>query len=160
MRRQILLAVYLLTPAFTLFCHVSSEDHSAEKIIAMERAALDRWGKGDPQGYLEIMAPEVTYFDPNQERRTDGLEAMKALLAPITGKVKIDRYEMINPTVQRSGDVAVLTFNLVDQGTPPGGTAPITVRWNSTEVYRRIDGNWKIIHSHWSYTKPEGSPRN
>ena len=160
MRRLILLAVCLLASAFLLLSQETSEDRSSEKIIAMERGTLDRWGKGDPQAYLEIMAPEATYFDPSQERRTDGLEAIKVLLAPITGKVKIDRYEMINPQVQRSGDVAVLTFNLVDQGTPPGGTAPITIRWNSTEVYRRIDANWKIIHSHWSYTKPERSVRN
>jgi hypothetical protein len=32
----------------------------ANAIIAMERAALDRWGVGDPHGYLEIMAPEVS----------------------------------------------------------------------------------------------------
>jgi ketosteroid isomerase-like protein len=136
------------------------EDRYSEQIIATERAALDRWGKGDPQGYLESMAPEATYFDPFQEKRIDGLETIKALLAPITGKVKVDRYEMINPEVQRIGDVAVLTFNLLDQVTPPGGGSPITIRWNSTEVYRRIAGNWKIIHSHWSYTKPERSARN
>jgi len=160
MRRLILLAVCILASAFALLSQENSEDRSAEKIIAMERGALDRWGKGDPQGYLEIMGSEATYFDPSQERRTDGLEAIKALLGPITGKVKIDRYEMINPKVQRSGDVGVLTFNLVDQGTPPGGTAPITIRWNSTAVYHRIGANWKIIHSHWSYTKPERSARN
>jgi hypothetical protein len=28
-------------------------------------------------------------------------------------------------------------------------------RWNSTEVYLRVGGTWKIVHSHWSYTKPE-----
>jgi len=27
-------------------------------------------------------------------------------------------------------------------------------RWNATEVYRSIDGRWRIIHSHWSYVKP------
>jgi hypothetical protein len=30
------------------------------EIVALELGALDRWGHGDPQGYLEIMAPEVT----------------------------------------------------------------------------------------------------
>src|SRR2546423_1688956 len=134
MRKIIMLAVYVSASAFTLFGQANSRDESAAKIIALERGALDRWGKGDPQGYVEIMAPEVTYFDPYQERRADGIEAIKALLAPITGKIKIDRYELVNPKVQRSGDVAVLTFNLVDQGTPPGATSPITARWNSTEI--------------------------
>ena len=40
-----------------------------------------------------IYAPEVTYFDPVQDRRVDGLEAVTAMLAPITGKIRVDRYE-------------------------------------------------------------------
>ena len=61
----------------------------ADAIIATERAALDRWGAGDPYGYLEIMAPEVTSFDPVQERRVDGLPATTALLVSWTGKSMI-----------------------------------------------------------------------
>ena len=34
------------------------------EIIAMEKAALKRWGRGDPDGFLEICAPDVVYFDP------------------------------------------------------------------------------------------------
>lgn len=135
--------------------HVAADDYSPDKIIALERAALDRWIKGDPQGYLQIMAPEVTYFDPMQEKRVDGLNAIKEMLKPFTGKIKVDRYEMINPKVQRDGHVAVLTFNLISHVTPPGVTPAITARWNTTEVYRQIGGSWKIIHSHFSYIKPE-----
>jgi ketosteroid isomerase-like protein len=123
------------------------------EIIGLERAALERWGKGDPQGYLEIMAPDMTYFDPALEKRLDGLAAVKEYIVPFTGKIRIDSYEMINPQVQRYGDVAVLTFNLIDSVKRPDREEK--VRWNSTEVYRRIDGNWKIVHSHWSYIKPQ-----
>ncbi len=123
------------------------------EIIGLERAALERWGKGDPQGYLEIMAPDTTYFDPALEKRLDGLAAVKEYIVPFTGKIRIDSYEMINPQVQRYGDVAVLTFNLIDSVKRPDREEK--VRWNSTEVYRRIDGNWKIVHSHWSYIKPQ-----
>jgi hypothetical protein len=35
-----------------------------DTIIALERGALDRWGRSDPQGYLALYAREVTYFDP------------------------------------------------------------------------------------------------
>ena len=124
-------------------------------ITAMERAALDRWGAGDPRGFLEIMAPEVTYFDPAQDARVDGLTAMTDLLVPFTGKIRIDRYDMINPMVQHHGDTALLTFNLVNYRTLADGTEQPVVRWNSTEAYARIDGRWRIIHSHWSYVKPE-----
>ena len=126
----------------------------SDTVIALERAALDRWGRGDPQGYVETYAPEITYFDPFAEKRVDGMEAIKAMLKPITGKVKIDRYEMLNPRVQQSGDIAVLSFNLVSHTRNPDGS-PRAVRWNSTEVYRRTAGRWKIIHNHWSFTKPD-----
>ena len=72
------------------------EDVSAQ-IIALERGALDRWGKGDPGGYIEIYDPEVTYFDPMQEKRVDGLAGIKAILAPLTGKIRVSRYDHAEP---------------------------------------------------------------
>ncbi len=153
MRKLDLLALPLFAVAIAASC-AGAENFKPEKIIALERAALDRWGNGDPQGYLETYAPDVTYFDPEEQARVDGLGAMKELYVPITGKIKIDHYEMIGPKVQHLGDIAVLSYNLVSYVKRPNGESVI-VRWNSTEVYGRIEGKWKIIHSHWSYTKPE-----
>ena len=124
-------------------------------VIATERGALERWVKGDPGGFLDIYAPEVTYFSPSEERRVDGLPAMTALLAPIRGTISIDRFEMLNSKVQRHGDVAVLTYQVVNYRRQPDGTEQVTTRWNSTAVFYRIDGRWRTIHSHFSYTKPD-----
>ena len=125
------------------------------EIVAMERAALDRWGAGDPRGYLEIMADDVTYFDPVQERRVDGLHAMTELLEPLTGKIKVDRYDMVSPVVQHYGHAAILTFNLVSYRRQEDGTERAISHWNSTETYARVDGRWRIVHSHWSFVKPD-----
>jgi ketosteroid isomerase-like protein len=130
-------------------------DDDAHDIIATERGALDRWGRGEPQGYLDIYAPEITYFDPIQHRRLDGIEAMKELLLPLTGKIKVDRYEMIGTKVQQYGDVAVLSYNLDSHFTSPDGK-PAVAQWNSTVVYVRQDGGWRSVHSHWSYVRPIG----
>lgn len=123
----------------------------ADEVIALERAALDRWGAGDPQGFLDTYAPEVTYFDIGTEHRIDGHAAMSEYYRPLTGKIKIPRYEMIDPKVQRHAEVAVLTYNLRSEALQPDGKE-VTVRWNSTSVYARIDGRWQMIHSHWSLT--------
>jgi ketosteroid isomerase-like protein len=149
--------LFVALMAVSASCANMSQEFQPEAIVALERAALDRWGKGDPQGYLETYASEVTYFDPMRDKRVDGLAAMRELLLPITGKVKVDRYEMIAPKVQRHGDVAVLSYNLASHGRGPTGDS-VTVHWNSTAVYGRLDGKWKIIHSHWSFTKPSGRP--
>ncbi len=127
---------------------VRSDDGPSETIIAMERAALDRWGQGDPSGFLEISAPDVVYFDPSLERRIDGRAALTRYYDALRGKVSISRYELVNPLVQRVGNAAVLTFNYVSYcGTEDAH------RWNCTEVYRRSSDQWEIIQTHWSYTK-------
>ena len=120
------------------------------ELIALESAALERWGNGDPSGFLEICASDVVYFDPYQEKRVDGLEALTQLYKEIWGKVYFDRFELLNPLVQVGGDLAVLTFNFVsysgDKETP----------WNCTEVYRFDENRWQIIQTHWSYTRHPG----
>lgn len=125
----------------------TTEEDIANKIIAMECSALDRWGKGDPSGFLEICAPNIVYFDPHLEMRIDGREALSAYYEGIRGKVSIERYELLNPLVQRIGNAAVLTFNYVSYG-----GAEDEHRWNCTEVYERLVDGWKIIQTHWSYT--------
>ena len=122
-----------------------------QTIINLEKGALDRWGKGDPDGYFEIMSPDVTYFDPMTERRIDGRDTLKKMIEPFRGKIHIDRVELLNPVVDHHGDIAILSFNLVSH------VGPRDVRWNVTEVYRSIGGQWKIVHSHFSYTKPPTS---
>jgi ketosteroid isomerase-like protein len=153
MRPTALLAIPAI--GLTLSCQADSASFAPEHIIAMERAALDRWGRGDPQGYLTTMAPEVTYFDPIQARRIDGLGAMKDLLVPLTGKIRVDRYDMLDPKVQFHGDSALLTFNLVSYQKQADGADRVVARWNSSELYARVDGRWQIVHSHWSYIQPE-----
>ena len=96
-------------------------------------AALDRWGKGDPSGFLEICAPEVVYFDPGLERRIDGLEALTRYYEGLRGTIHFERFELVNPLVQVVGDAAILTFNYASYGTEgvPYAIGPRAVRWFS-----------------------------
>jgi ketosteroid isomerase-like protein len=125
---------------------------AAEVVLRLERAALDRWGKGDPEGFLEISDAEVVYFDPLEPRRVDGIEALRRRYGPLRGKIKINRYELIDPRVTVSADLALLTYNFVSHGDAGA------MRWNATEVYRCREGQWRIIHSHWSLTQPKLQP--
>lgn len=122
----------------------------ANKLIAMEKAALERWNNGDPSGYLEIYADDITYFDPFLKVRIDGKEELAKLYNSIKGHVKVSRYEMLNPQVQVKGDMAVLSFNLVSFEKEKEH------KWNCTEVYRHeANDSWEIVHCHWSLTTPE-----
>jgi ketosteroid isomerase-like protein len=129
-----------------------TENKDTATIIEMERAALDRWGKGDPSGFLEICSPDVVCFDPTLERRLDGLEALTRLYEAVRGRIHMTRYELLNSQVQLCGEAAVLTYNFV------GESEGKTDRWNCTEVYRRAPNGWRIIHTHWSFTQPSRKP--
>jgi hypothetical protein len=87
----------------------------------MRASSISRWGKGDPKGYLEIMAADATDFDLH-------------------------------------GDDGILTFNLVNYRPEADGSERAFVGWNSTEVYGRMNNQWRTLHSHWSSVKPDVKP--
>jgi ketosteroid isomerase-like protein len=120
-----------------------------EDIIALEREALNRWCRGDPSGFLEIGGQGVSYFDPFQPKRVDGLDNLTAYYEGLRGQISAARWEMIEPCVEVMGEAAVLTFNFVSYS----GNEEQRMRWNCTEVYRRQDRGWRIIHTHWSFTQ-------
>ena len=125
--------------------HIMEKQDIATQIISMEKSALERWNNGDPSGYLDIYSKDITYFDPFHEKRLDGFDVMKNLYETLRGKVAVDRYEMINPVVEVSREMATLSYNLVSY------SGDIVYRWNCTEIYRlEPDNQWRIIHNHWS----------
>jgi ketosteroid isomerase-like protein len=121
------------------------------ELMALESAAMERWRKGDPWGFTDISAPEVTYFDTGTPKRLDGLEALKAEYAKRVGKIHYDTMEFIDPKVQVHGDAAVLTYRFFSTHLNPDGSIAYRTPWNCTEVFSRMDGKWKIVHTHWSY---------
>lgn len=119
-------------------------------IVAREQAAMKRWYAGDPSGYVELFADDLTYFAPVTGGRLEGIRALKDLFAPIEGKINVPRFEMLKPKLQLHADVGVFTYQLNEY--PGGGLAG--ARWNATHVYRQTGEQWRIIHAHWSAVAP------
>lgn len=117
------------------------------EILAQERRALDRWCQGDPLGYTEIYADDVTYFDDiGAQERVDGIGGMREYMDSLRGKIPPHRYEIVRPRVQVYGDVAILTLRY---STRSADGRPLTP-WKATSVYRRTGEGWRIVHAHWS----------
>jgi len=121
-----------------------------EIIIAKEKAILDRWITGDTFGFIEAAAEEITYFDPGLEKRCTGKKDFHDWIAAFNGAFSFPDYELHDPQVQMHGDVGILTFNFI--GFMQDGSKEY---FNTTEVYKLIEGDWKLISSHWSQTKPK-----
>jgi ketosteroid isomerase-like protein len=119
-----------------------------EIIIAKEKAILNRWKTGDTFGFIEAAAEEITYFDPGLKKRCTGKNEFRDWIAAFSGTFSFPDYELLDPQVQMHGDVGILTFNFI--GFMQDGSKE---NWNTTEVYKLFEEDWKLISSHWSQTK-------
>lgn len=128
-----------------------AQNDDADQVLARERQALDQWSQGKPRGYADVMSEEITYFDDiGALQRKEGLAAMREYLASLEGQIPPHRYEVADPKIQRYGDVAILSFRY-QPSTADG--EPLTA-WKATSVYHReADGEWRIVHGHWSMVK-------
>ncbi|HEY2012904.1 MAG TPA: DUF4440 domain-containing protein [Bryobacteraceae bacterium] len=144
-------AIAVLAAAVAIWAvpaRAESDADVARNVLALERQAMDGWLKGNPDVQLAIADPQITYYHVMLDQRLEGLPALKALYEPYRGRPLFDRYEILNPKVQVSGEVAILTYDMARHN----GTA--VSHWNSTQVYQRKKEGWRVIHSHWSNVKP------
>ncbi len=139
---------------------ISAEDEPrglAKVLMDQETAAMERWRSGDPMGWAEISAPEVTYGDPGLAKPVVGRDAYAAFLEKLKGQIHYQGSEFIQPRVEVFGEVALLTYNYRSTTDRPG-EKPETTLWNTTEVYARFGADWRIIHSHWSLVDHRAPP--
>jgi hypothetical protein len=126
-----------------------SEAEVARQLLALERQAMDGWMKGNPDSDLARSDSTIVYIHPAAEKRLEGLPALTELFDKYRGTPLFDSYEIVDPKVQVSGDVAVLTFTFECRN----GT--VTSRYDSSEVYRHRKEGWRVIHAHWSKARTQ-----
>ena len=149
--RQTLAVLALLVPALSA-CQPRSagQGDTEQAILAQERRALDQWAQGNPLGYLDIDAGDVTYFDDiGANSRIDGIEAMRDYFTSLKGKIPAHRYEVVDPKVQVYGDIGILTLRY----NAYAADGKLLARWKATSVHHRIENEWRIVHAHWSTVK-------
>ena len=116
-----------------------------QTILAQEHRALERWSQGDPLGYSNAAAQDITYFDDiGAQLRVEGVEALREYLTSLQGQIPVHSYEVVDPKVQVLGDVGILTFRY--HASSPDGEA--LTQWKATTVYSRVDGQWQMVHGH------------
>ena len=134
-----------------LLCGLNAADSNesvTREILALERQTMDGWQAGNPDPTLALADSEITYFHAVTSKRVDGLPALKAMFEGYRGRPLFDTYQITEPKLQLAGETAILTYILVQT------RAGETTRWNATQIYQRKKEGWRVIHSHWSATRP------
>jgi len=122
-----------------------------DRILSLEKGAMERWRHGDPMGFVELCAEDIIYFDPSLTKPIVGLADFTPYMKRVEGRIHYDGSEFIDPRVVVVGDTALLSCNYRSADLTPEGVIIAQTPWNATEVYFRRDGEWKIVHTHWSY---------
>jgi len=128
-------------------------------LMVLESKAMERWRKGDPWGFIEISAAEVTYFDTGTKQRIDGREALAAEYTLREGRIFYDVMDFIDPRLLANGSMAVLVYRFLSTWLNPDGSVARRTPWNCTEVFRWNEENWLINHTHWSIIQGVRSPQ-
>lgn len=127
----------------------SEERVLADHLIGLEKAALDKWFKGDTSGYETLWSTRsFTYFDAVVTERVDDHETIKKFLDSIHGKLFAESFEFRSPRVQAVKDMAVLTYQLFSK------TNLIDMEYNVVEIFQKEGNEWRVIHSTWSFIRP------
>lgn len=126
-----------------------------QEVLDLEISLNERWSAGDSHGYLDNYHEDISYFDPVAEKLLVGRDAVVKHIQKIYRNPNIVRSEYANPHVVASeaGDLAVLSYNLRTYVANDNGGETQLRAWNATEVYRKIAGAWRIVHSNWAITQ-------
>lgn len=123
----------------------------ADYIIGLEKAALDKWFKGDTSGYRKLWSEKsFSYFDSVSLHRVDDHKSICAFLDTIEGKLHADSYDFCCPRVQFGADTALLTYQLYSK------TNLLDMKYDCIELYQKEGEEWRVIHSTWSFIRPLG----
>lgn len=126
----------------------ANDDQVAETVIAIVKDGLERLRNGDPRGITDNCAEDVTYYSVEHDSLLVGRQTLVEMYGPPTNQTHYDHFDLINPTVQTHGDVAVLAFDFASFSTEDN--SQLRTRWRSTYVLARFNAGWRIVHIHWT----------
>ena len=133
---------------------VETTDPFADRVdvVAVHEALLAAMEAGDGPSVAALIDPahDVLVFHPAVETRFDGPDAIAAgVERMLTENAPVEITE-VHLQVWVDGDIAWLTSHLLLES--PSLAEPFAGR--GTEIWRRTDSGWRLVHAHWS-----GQPR-
>jgi ketosteroid isomerase-like protein len=124
-----------------------SAEEDVRKASAQFYAALNRMMEGDAAPIADIWShtAAVTTMHPIGGRQT-GWDEVRGSFEQVAGLASGGHAELRDQSIQVAGDVAYEVG--VERGQAKLAGEQITIEQRVTNIYRREDGVWKIVHHH------------
>lgn len=124
-----------------------------QTLVDFEQQIQWRWTSGDPTGYMDALAEDVTYFDPFTAYLVVGREAVREYFKRLTAGASgvSTRHAYRNETARPlSDDEVLLAFNFTTYRPDDNGEEKEFLTWNMSLIFRKADGQWLLTHGHLS----------
>jgi ketosteroid isomerase-like protein len=144
------LPLLVLLPFLAAGCATGAPSSRDAEIERLARSFVASVSAGDLDRFLSFFAPEASAFLPSEANAAGvvGLPAIRAAVTPFFGsgptKAPLVAKDL---RVESSDDLAVATFD--------AGRADVGLHSRRTLVFRRVGGEWKVIHLHASNLREE-----
>ena len=131
----------------------STTSDSFENFMSRCHEALAQQTKGHSEPFLELWShtPDVTVMAAVGGYQS-GFDDVSGLLSHVSKSLNWDTFSVENLATGTAGDFAFTVELESLTRTVDGNEEAMTLR--ATQVYRRVDGNWKIIHRHGDLLTP------
>ncbi len=151
MRRQItVLAATLMSFAALAAHHGSAED----EVRAAAEAFNTAYATNDIEGYFDLYADDAVVFFYGARQDMSAYHEEWSAMKDAGGGVEVNEMSDLVIQMMPGDEVAIATSFIVNRTRSPDGELS-TVRAFETDVWQKIDGDWKIINLHYSEIAPD-----
>jgi ketosteroid isomerase-like protein len=127
-------------------------DQAQQEVIAAHEALVRAFEASDADAFIGLLAPtpELLIFHARTDNRFDGLDEVREHLAMMFEGFEEADWSDFHPVVLVDGNVAWVTSQVMISSL--GFESPFVGR--GTEIWKRYDDGWKLVHGHWSQVPP------
>jgi len=133
-----------------------AEHHGSENadLHAAIKAFDGAYATNDVDTYFGFYADDATVYFFGARQDVAAYHEEWIAMMEAGGGVEMNEMSDLQVQVMPCGDVAIATSFVDNRTRSPDGTTS-TVRAFETDVWQKIDGNWKIISLHYSEIAPD-----
>ena len=148
------LVIVLFSSSFSVLAMAEHHGSMKAEVSEAAEAFYTTYATNDLEAYYAFYTEDaVLYYDDARQKVSDYMENWTA---SVEAGARAEKYEMSDVHIQLmpSGDVAVVT-GFVDDWTRSANGQTTKVRAFETDIWQKIDGEWKVVGVHYSPIEPD-----
>lgn len=144
------LAIALISLSVMADHHAADNDDLHAAIKAFDHA----YATNDVEAYFSFFAEGATVYFSGARQDVNAYHEEWTELVEAGGGVEKNEMSDLQVQITPSGDVAIATSFIDNRTRYPEGTT-VSVKAFETDVWQKIDGEWRIISLHYSEIEPQ-----